>query len=142
MRPAPALLLTAAVGLLVACNKEPKADTLPVWTPADHDQSDTTGGGAVAPPSSPPPARSPAELGLALWEKQCALCHGQTGRGDGPMASAVRPPNMTAAGWQKGKTDAQLMESIRNGKGAMPAFKLPDDVMKAAIAVVRGFGEK
>lgn len=54
----------------------------------------------------------------------CARCHGPSGRGDGPGA----PPNVEVAdltdpAWQQSRTDAQIMEAIAKGPGAMPAFE-------------------
>ena len=38
-----------------------------------------------------------AELGQPLFERHCAACHGRAGRGDGPVAGALRtpPPDLT-----------------------------------------------
>ena len=34
----------------------------------------------------------PTPAGEALYQRYCASCHGTTGRGDGPVASAFTPP--------------------------------------------------
>jgi len=45
------------------------------------------------PPSKPPNPSSGAET----YKEYCAVCHGKSGRGDGPAAAAlkVRPPDIT-----------------------------------------------
>ena len=40
---------------------------------------------------SPRERRPPALSGMVLYERYCASCHGDGGRGDGPVAIALRP---------------------------------------------------
>lgn len=67
--------------------------------------------------------------GKKLAETNCAACHGPTGKGDGPAASALPPPkpaNWTSA-TVKSETDGELFWKVSNGRGAMPPWKhLPD----------------
>lgn len=136
--PFPAVLLLFAF----ACSKAPSAATLPLWTATDHDHSGTPNADQAAAPIATAASAPAQSLGAALWDRQCSTCHGPTGRGDGPMAAALHPPNMSLMAWQKSKTDAELLASIRNGKGAMPRFSLADDALAAALAQVRSFVQK
>jgi cbb3-type cytochrome c oxidase subunit III len=82
--------------------------------------------------------------GNAVYAAKCAICHGKDGRGL-PNWRAKGQPDFTNATWQKSKTDAQIGDSIRNGKGKyMPAYKgkLSDDDINAVAARVRAFGKK
>src|SRR5680860_563547 len=62
--------------------------------------------------------------GRDLYSQTCMICHGPTGKGDGPAAAALQPhpgvlsdPKM----WQH--RDGELFWKISNGKGPMPPFK-------------------
>jgi mono/diheme cytochrome c family protein len=63
---------------------------------------------------SPPP-----KSGAGTYKEYCAVCHGKSGKGDGPAASAlkVRPPDLTTlARRHDGKfPDAYVAEVLRNG---------------------------
>ena len=65
--------------------------------------------------------------GQALFATHCASCHGQTGKGDGPVGLALnpRPANLTQHAIAGVHTDSQLFEWITNGfpGSQMPAFK-------------------
>ncbi|ULA64321.1 MAG: Cytochrome c oxidase polypeptide II [Nitrospira sp.] len=64
--------------------------------------------------------------GKAVYEKNCVLCHGPQGRGDGPVGKTVIPPaaDFTSAASKK-KSDAELLATIENGRPstAMVAWK-------------------
>jgi mono/diheme cytochrome c family protein len=83
-----------------------------------------------------------ADPGRGLFQRLCVSCHGGAGRGDAIGAGLPRPPDFAAPDWQSTRSDAQLMVSIREGKGsAMPAFggKLGDAQVHDLIAYVRSF---
>jgi copper transport protein len=65
--------------------------------------------------------------GQVLFSTHCALCHGQTGKGDGPVGVTLnpRPADLTQHAVVGIHTDAQLFEWITNGfpGSRMPAFK-------------------
>jgi hypothetical protein len=52
----------------------------------------------------------------------------------GPM---VRAPDLTREDWQSEVTDNQIAAVIRNGKGRMPSFNVPDPVIQGLVARVR-----
>jgi mono/diheme cytochrome c family protein len=57
-----------------------------------------------------------ATKGAALFATQCARCHGDLGRGDGPDAQFfVRPPRDLRSGFLELYTDEELIARIRNG---------------------------
>ena len=76
------------------------------------------------------PAASPESItnGAALYKRQCVMCHGATGLGDGPAAKNLKgklPPLNDKAVMSK-LSDAQIHEAITAGKkteiGNMPAL--------------------
>jgi mono/diheme cytochrome c family protein len=73
----------------------------------------------------PPDARSIA-AGRELYEQNCFVCHGPTGRGDGPAAINLnpRPVDLVQHVIVGVHPDAQLFDWISNGypNSAMPAF--------------------
>jgi cytochrome c6 len=89
-------------------------------------------------------ASSTVADGNAVYASKCAICHGKDGRGL-PNWRKKGQPDFTDANWQKSRTDAQLFESTKNGKGKfMPAFKakLSDEEITATVARIRAFGKK
>lgn len=76
------------------------------------------------------PAASPESIarGAALYKRQCVMCHGATGVGDGPAAKTLKGklPSLADKTAMSKLTDAQIHEAITNGKktetGNMPAL--------------------
>jgi mono/diheme cytochrome c family protein len=129
----PILLLST-----LACNERP-ADVRE-WRPSDHDHTDNPGAGQVQ--VDPADAGAPAVPGLedvtiVAWQQNCTRCHGQLGRGDGPQGPMVKATNLSDPAWQGAVTDAQITATIKNGKGAMPAFPLPDGTIANLVKLVR-----
>lgn len=129
----PFLLLTA-----LGCNERP-ADVRE-WRASDHDHTDNPGSGQVQ--VDPADAGAPAVPGLedvtiVAWQQNCTRCHGQLGRGDGPQGPMVKATNLSDPAWQGAVTDAQITASIKNGRGAMPAFPLPDGTIANLVKLVR-----
>src|SRR5262245_12317831 len=59
----------------------------------------------------------------AIFQAKCAKCHGQDGKGTEKYKKEGQK-DFTDASWQKTRADAQLVESITNGKGDfMPPWK-------------------
>src|ERR1043166_3945270 len=80
----------------------------------------------------------------ALWDANCAQCHGKNGNADTKMGKTLNAKDLTDAKVQSEFTDAKATQSIKegvkqNGKTTMKAFggKLTDDEIKALVAYVR-----
>ena len=58
----------------------------------------------------------------ALYAQRCLGCHGQAGKGDGPLAQSlpVRPPDFRET--VERRTNSQIRRAIDEGQGTMPAF--------------------
>ncbi len=67
---------------------------------------------------------SAIKQGQKIYKQQCAVCHGNRGRGDGPAGIALnpRPADLTSETVQK-QSDGALFWKITTGRGPMPAFK-------------------
>lgn len=82
---------------------------------------------AVTKPAAAPTAESLTN-GAALYKRQCVMCHGATGVGDGPAAKNLKGklPNLTDKATMSKLTDADIHEAISLGKktsvGNMPAL--------------------
>lgn len=63
--------------------------------------------------------------GKALYDKHCKMCHGETGKGDGPTTEYIKPapPDMTTAESRESHTDGDIFYKITTGKRPMPAKK-------------------
>lgn len=63
--------------------------------------------------------------GRALFQNDCAVCHGAEGRGDGPAAAGLpgKPDDLGRIAPPPIFPDGVVAYRIRNGTGFMPAFK-------------------
>ena len=93
-----------------------------------------------------PAPRTQASLASAqqVFQINCATCHGQDGRGQGPMAqyfvqAGQEPPVDFTGQRARARTDGQLFWLITNGIGNMPSFAnlLSDDERWAMVNVIR-----
>ncbi len=130
-RVAAVLLVSAG---LAACDRAPSADGLKEWVPSDHDgekksakQGPKTDGGGGA------------DLVELTWRSQCQSCHGPEGRGDGPQGAMFKAADLGREEWQAKVKDEEIAATITNGKGRMPKFELPDQVVKGLVVRVRSF---
>jgi mono/diheme cytochrome c family protein len=73
------------------------------------------------------------ERGSAIFEKACATCHGDDGRGMREKGTH----DLTDHGYQKKTTDRQIRMLIRMGKGKMPSFVLPSQQLADLLVYVR-----
>ena len=110
------------------------------WRPTDHDHTENPGGSQVQ--VDPKDAGAPAVPGLedvtiVAWGQNCTPCHGELGRGDGPRGPMLKATNLSDPKWQGSVTDQQIAATIKLGKGAMPAFKLPDVTIANLVKLVR-----
>jgi mono/diheme cytochrome c family protein len=94
-----------------------------------------------------PAVAGDAQAGQSKFQTLCATCHGQTGRGDGPAAAALRPQprDMSDDEWQESVDDDFLRTVIRNGGTAvglspmMTPFghALNDEEIENVVAYIR-----
>ena len=135
------LLIAGAVsiGALAGCGQKAK----------DKDEEDIMAGAPATTTAPSDSSAKPGEVSMALGEQvvqaNCVLCHGQSGKGDGPGGAALnpKPRDWTDHAYMGSRTDDQLYEVIFNGKGAMPAWgksgTLNETQIRSAIMKVRTF---
>jgi mono/diheme cytochrome c family protein len=60
-----------------------------------------------------------------LYEQKCVLCHGETGRGEGPVAQSLpqSPADFTDTRKMKEVTDGELFWKMSTGRGSMPSWQ-------------------
>lgn len=92
--------------------------------------------------------------GERIYDRQCALCHGRNGRGDGEWGAAVatKPRDFTKGIFKfrttppgKLPTEADLLRTLRHGVSGtmMPTFaKLTPLELRSVIAYIRSFSKR
>ena len=87
-----------------------------------------------------------AEDAKAIYTKECAKCHGATGKGDTKQGKKVGCKDYTDAKVQAELKDDKALKSIKEGmkdgdKELMKAYgdKFSDDEIKALVAYMRAF---
>jgi mono/diheme cytochrome c family protein len=108
------VLFTVALGVAAFGAQDPHQHPQPGTHPA---------GGAHRHPDAAkmtnPVKADPTSIaaGQELYEKNCAGCHGDAGKGDGSMADELtpKPSNLTDADWKHGSTDGEIFLVIRDG---------------------------
>ena len=78
----------------------------------------------------------------ATFRTKCAMCHGDDGGGS-EVGKSMNVPDLRSEMVQ-GRTDAELIEIISNGKGGMPSFKnsLSPKQIQALVKHVRALAKK
>jgi mono/diheme cytochrome c family protein len=146
--PTPRMLTALALAVCVssACGEPaPKRE----WTPADHGQPALSGDDRA--PALDPSAQaaetsenSTARAAQALFIATCAGCHGRDGRGQGEARPpGAQLPDFASDTWQRSRSDSQLAQMIRDGRGMMPAFKkrISDEGVAVLVQHIRKLGE-
>jgi high-affinity iron transporter len=103
--------------------------------------------GALALAAPPAPTPKLLATGKAVYELNCAACHGVTGEGNGPVAFAVKPPprNFVKDDFKAGDSVDAIFKTISTGlpNTKMVGYPQIKDVDRWAVAYyVRAFRPK
>ena len=82
---------------------------------------------------------TPRGRGARIFQRTCAGCHGQDGRGTDRPGLTKPARDLTKAEFQAQITNQQLRQSIRIGKGQMPGFAglMAEDDIADVIVFIR-----
>jgi mono/diheme cytochrome c family protein len=131
---------SAACLSALACSKSEPAAAPPPPAPVQT--------AAPAPPAAPSAnADDPKEV----FKTRCVMCHGESGKGDGPASVALnpKPRNYTDKEWQKTVTDEQIKKTIVGGGASMGKSPLmppqadlaaKPEVLDGLVKIIRTFG--
>jgi mono/diheme cytochrome c family protein len=95
---------------------------------------------APSKPSAPAAAETPAAR--ELFRQHCVKCHGADGTGSQVRRRQPTIPDFTDPAWQTRRSEAQLLASVLEGKGAeMPSWrgKIDEEQARGLVAHVRAF---
>jgi cytochrome c553 len=90
------------------------------------------------------PERAAVERGKATYRESCAPCHGESGRGNGPAADAMknRPTNLTTLAKQKGSFRASDVEASIKGTSQVVAHGSPGMMVWGAFFLAEANGNQ
>jgi cytochrome c oxidase cbb3-type subunit 3 len=121
---------------MAACDRPPSVE-LKEWSASDHDgEKRSVASGKQG--AKGDAGGTPALVEIA-WRNQCATCHGPQGKGDGPQGAMFKAADLAREDWQSKVKDDDIAAAIRNGKGRMPKFDLPEEVVRGLVVRVRSF---
>jgi mono/diheme cytochrome c family protein len=103
---------------------------------------------ATAAEQIPPAAMKEAD---EIYKGRCTMCHGPSGKGDGPAGAALspKPRDLGDPAWQRSVTDEHIEKIIQSGGPAVgksplmpanPDLNAKPDVIKALRVIVRNLG--
>jgi mono/diheme cytochrome c family protein len=91
------------------------------------------------------PSQSNLNFAKQIYADECAECHGETGKGDGPEARThyPLPADLTDAKLLANVTDGEIFYQISEGRRPMPSFKrrLTQDQRWQLVLFVRSFSQ-
>jgi mono/diheme cytochrome c family protein len=89
------------------------------------------------------PSESTLKAAKGIYVDECAQCHGERGKGDGPEAAMHDPPpsDITDAKHLNTVTDGEIFYQISEGRKPMPSFKkkLTEEQRWELVLLVRSF---
>lgn len=92
------------------------------------------------------PSESNLKAARQLYRDECAQCHGDAGKGDGPESKmhSPAPADLTDAPRMNGVTDGEIFYQITAGRRPMPSFKnrLTEEQRWQLTLLVRSFSQK
>lgn len=94
---------------------------------------------------------SSIEEAKEVFRARCAVCHGSSGKGDGPGAFALdpKPRDYTDVAWQNSVSDEHVRRAIASGGLAVnkspfmpsnPDLRDRPELLSSLVGIVRGFG--
>lgn len=133
--------------VLAACGQEQRERESPSAPGTSSAPSAATGTAVQA-----AAAADSASEARTVFAKRCQVCHGATGHGDGPGATALnpKPRSFQDTAWQSSVTDERIRTAITKGGpavGLSPAMPpSPDlakkpELMDELVKLIRGFGK-
>lgn len=91
------------------------------------------------------PSESNSNSARQIYSDECAQCHGEHGKGDGPEARthAPLPADLTDAKRMATVTDGEIFYQITEGRRPMPSFKnrLTQDQRWQLVLLVRSLSQ-
>jgi cytochrome c6 len=92
--------------------------------------------------SASPVVSQDSAAGAAVYKAKCNTCHGPDGGGTA-VGKSLQAADLRSAKVQS-KSDAELIQTISDGKGNMPGFKgdITDEEIHAVLAHVRTLAAK
>lgn len=88
--------------------------------------------------------RASIERGRYIYAENCAHCHGETGKGDGPTSGQIgqMPKDISSAQWAEAQTDGELFWKISTGRlPMMPFDHLDEEDLWHAVNYVRALSD-
>lgn len=78
-----------------------------------------------------------------LFNQNCAPCHAKDGSANTPAGKSTKARDLRSSEVQK-KTDEELANQIRNGKGPMPGFKsrFKESEVRELVEYIRALARK
>jgi mono/diheme cytochrome c family protein len=121
----------------LACNSTPS--DLRTWKASDHDHTANPNEGQVQVTDAGSAAANHGldDITVVAWQQNCTTCHGSLGRGDGPQGQLVHASDLSRPDWQASVTDEAIAATIKQGRGRMPSFNLPDATIARLVSLIR-----
>ena len=90
-----------------------------------------------------PAAGQDVAAGAGVFKEKCVTCHGPDGSGNTAVGKSLKVADLRSSEVQS-KSDAELTQSISDGKNNMPGFKgnITDDEIHAVLSYVRTLAAK
>jgi mono/diheme cytochrome c family protein len=90
------------------------------------------------------PSGSWAQDGKAIFSQKCAACHGEQGKGDGPLAKTFdpKPRDFCLPEFRQGDVDKKIADAVTKGKNQMIPVDLKPDAIKAVTEYVKSSCKK
>jgi len=132
-----AALTLALAASTFACN-DAAVDLRP-WKASDHDHTANPNAEQVqvTDAGSADSNHGLDDVTIVAWQQNCTSCHGPLGRGDGQQGQMVHASDLSRPDWQATVTDEAIATTIRQGRGRMPSFNLPDATIARLVALIR-----